>query len=368
MTRALAVVTQEAQALGFSLVGTTPLAPSPRADYIRRWLADGRAGEMTWLLRGSEDRLDPTRRFGWARSAIVVAWPYPPAPPAPADWREHLTGRMAAYALGRDYHDRVRGRLGTLVQKLGRVLPGARFHRYVDTGPLLERELAAAAGLGWIGKHTLLLHRGAGSWFVLGTILTSAVLDPVAPSGDHCGTCTRCVAACPTGALEQGYTMDPRRCISYLTIEHRSAIAPALRSATLNWVFGCDVCQEVCPWNAPAVPAAGEDAWLYPSLTEVLTLDEAAFRHRFRGTAVLRATRRGLVRNAAVALGNTGNRAAVAPLVTALSDPEALVRSHAAWALGQLGGPTARAALERHRPGEPDAAARREIEQALAAS
>jgi epoxyqueuosine reductase len=354
MTPVAAGLAREAHALG-----------SPRADYVRGWCADGRAGEMTWLVRTSEDRIDPTRRFAWARSAIVVAWPYPAPPPAPADWREQLTGRVAAYALGRDYHDQVRGRLGTLVQKLGRLLPGARFQRYVDTGPLLERELGVAAGLGWIGKHTLLLHRAAGSWFVLGTILTSAPLEPIAPSADHCGSCRRCVAVCPTGALEQGYTIDPRRCISYLTIEHRTAIDPRWRPAIENWVFGCDVCQEVCPWNAPAIPVPDDRGWWFPSLPELAGLDEAAFRHRFRGSAVLRATRRGLVRNAAIALGNTGNPAAIPPLTNALADADPLVRGHAAWALGHLGFPAARAALDRHRPTEPDPAARREIDDAL---
>ena len=367
MTPALAAIAREAGALGFVLVGAAPLAASSRADYIRAWLAHGRAGEMTWLARTAEDRIDPTRRFAWARSVIVVAWPYPPAPPAPADWRENLTGRIAAYALGRDYHAVVRGRLGTLVQKLGRVLPGARFHRYVDTGPLLEREFAAAAGLGWIGKHTLLLQRDRGSWFTLGALLTSATLDPTEPTADHCGTCSRCVTACPTGALEAGYTMDPQRCISYLTIEHRSALPMALRPAIDNWVFGCDICQEVCPWNDDAPSLAPPQAdWWFPSLPDLLTLDDAGFRARFRGTAVLRATRRGLSRNAAVALGNSGNPAAIPALIAALDDAEPLIRSHSAWALGQFDSPVAQAALERQRQREADPTVHAEIDRALA--
>lgn len=364
MTPTLEAIAREAHALGFSVVGSAPLQPSPRADYVRAWMAN-RAAEMTWLTRTAATRIDPTRRYTWARSAIMVAWPYPPPPPAPVDWRATLTGRIAGYALGRDYHELVRGRLGTLVQKLGRVLPGARFHRYVDTGPLIERELATAAGLGWTGKNTLVLQRTGGSWFLIGTVLTSAELPVVAPSADHCGTCTRCVSACPTAALEAGYTMDPQRCISYLTIEHRSALPMALRGAIENWVFGCDVCQEVCPWNAPPVSTA-VTAWLQPSLVELLALDDRAFRRRFHGTAVLRATRRGMVRNAAVALGNSGNPEAVAPLCDALADPDALVREHVAWALGRLGGAAARSALTDQRGREEDATVLATLDQALA--
>lgn len=365
MTPAMAAVAAEADDLGFVLAGAAPLGASPRGDYIRDWLADGRAGEMTWLERRVDERLDPGRRFDWARSVMVLAWPYPPPPPPPGDWRSDLTGRLAAFALGRDYHQRVRGRLGHLVQRLERSWPGTRFHRFVDTGPLLEREFALRAGLGWIGRNTLVLHRRAGSWFVLGCVLTSAELEPTAVVDDHCGSCVRCVAACPTGALEAGYTMDPRRCISYLTIEHRSALPLGLRAAIDNWVFGCDVCQTVCPWNATPASVDG-DAWLFPSLPELLALDERAFRARFRGTAVLRATRRGLVRNAAVALGNTGNPAAVPSLRTALGDPDALVRAHVAWSLGRIDDAPARSALERQRGIEPDLDVRAEIESALA--
>jgi len=212
------------------------------------------------------------------------------------------------------------------------------------------------------------LHRHAGSYFFLGELVTDLELDAVPLPADHCGTCMRCVVACPTGALEQGYTMEPRRCISYLTIEHRSAIPRDLRPAIENWVFGCDVCQEVCPWNGDTTrdPSSAEAAWLTPGLDELVGLDTAGFAARYGGTAVTRTGRRGLVRNAAVALGNSGNPAAVPPLVAALSDPDPLVRGHAAWALGRLGGTTARDALGRARRREPSAEARAEIEAALA--
>jgi epoxyqueuosine reductase len=353
-----------ARRLGFPHVGWTPLAPLPRAAFLAGWLADGRAGDMAWLAGPPATRLDPRTRWPWARSAIVVAWPYVPPPP-PVDWRATLTGRIAAYALGVDYHEVVRGRLRTLAQQLRSRLGGGRFQAWVDTGPLLEREWAMRAGLGWIGKHGLVIHRVAGSWALLGELLTDVALPACPLPVDRCGTCTRCLADCPTGALD-AYAMDPRRCISYLTIEHHGAIDPALRPRLENWVFGCDVCQTVCPWNA-APPGPPTDA-LAPSLPALLALDDAGFRARFRRTPVLRTRRHRLARNAAVALGNSGNPDAVAPLARALADdPAPLVRAHAAWALGRLGGPAARAALARARATDPDAATQAEVAAALAA-
>jgi epoxyqueuosine reductase len=244
--------------------------------------------------------------------------------------------------------------------------PGARFRSYVDTGPLLEREWAARAGIGWIGRNTLLLHRGRGSWFFLAELLTDLEVDPTPPAGDHCGTCTRCHAACPTGALGPGYEMDPRRCISYWTIEHRGAIPAEMRPGLGNWVFGCDVCQEVCPWNGDGLREVAATDDLLPHLPDLLALDAEAFRARFGKTAVARTKRRGLLRNVAVALGNTGNPAAVPPLRTALaSEPEPLVRAHAAWALGRLRAPPARDALDSARRREDDPAVRAEIAAAL---
>jgi epoxyqueuosine reductase len=358
------VIADLARACGFPYAGATPLRPLARAAYLERWLAEGRAGEMAWLARRPEERVDPRRRFPWARGIICLLHPYRPPPPPPEDWRTTLRGRIAAYAAGTDYHERVAARLARLARRLADAFPGARFRAYVDTGPLLEREWAALAGLGWIGRNTLLLHRAAGSYFVLAELLTDLPLEAVPLPADRCGTCTRCVRACPTGALESGYTMDPRRCLSYLTIEHRSAIPRALRPALENWIFGCDLCQEVCPWNGDARDAAAADA-LAPHLPALLALDAAGFRARFGRTAVARAKRRGLLRNVAVALGNSGNPDAVPPLAAALDDPEPLVRGHAAWALGRLGGRQARAALEAARRREVDAGVAAEIAHAL---
>ena len=360
-------IVAEARGLGFVLAGFAPLAPLERAGFVERWVAEGRAGEMHYLARRMAERMDPARLVPWARAVVALAYPYGPPPPAPLDWRESLRGRIAAYALGTDYHDRVQARLRALVARLGRVFPAARFRAYVDTGPVLEREWAMRAGLGWIGKNTLVLDRARGSYFFLAVLFTDLDLGlPPSPAADHCGGCTRCHVACPTGALGPGYTMDPRRCLAYLTIEHRSAIPVALRPALENWIFGCDLCQEACPWNGDARGAdpAGE---LTPYLPALLALDADGFRARFGRTAVARAKRRGLLRNVAVALGNSGNRAAVPALTGALADLEALVRGHAAWALGRLGGPAARAALGAARGRETDPLARGEIEAALAA-
>src|SRR3989442_3570613 len=301
---------------------------------------------MSYLARGLETRLDPRRAFPWARAMIALAYPYrPPPQPLAHDWRSTLRGRIAAYALGPDYHETVLALLRTLAARLGSAFPRGRFRPYVDTGPIVERQWAMRAGVGWIGKNTLVLHRAAGSYFFLAELLTDLDTERVALPQDHCGSCMRCVRACPTGALENGYTMDPRRCLSYLTIEHRGAIPAALRPALENWIFGCDLCQEVCPWN-PGRDDADAAERLTPHLPTVLALDAAGFRARFGTTAVTRAKRRGLLRNAAVALRNSGNPDAAPALAHALADPEPLVRGHAASALRHLGGLSARPAVE----------------------
>ncbi|HZP41151.1 MAG TPA: tRNA epoxyqueuosine(34) reductase QueG [Candidatus Binatia bacterium] len=364
MTASEDAVAAEARAAGFALVGAAPLGPLERGAFLHAWLAEGRAGEMAYLARRTAERIDPRTAFPWARSVIAVGAPYRPPPPPPEDWRATLRGRIAAYAFGPDYHDGLGDRLAALGRRLADVFPGRRFLHYVDTGPVLEREWAARAGLGWIGRNTLLLDRGAGSYLFLGELFTDLELGAPEPAPDRCGTCVRCHAACPTGALGPGYTMDPRRCISYLTIEHRSAIPLDLRPLVGNWIFGCDVCQEVCPWNGGA--ASPPTDVLAPHLPSLLALDEAGFRTRYRHTAVARAKRRGLLRNVAVALGNSGNPDAVGPLAAALADPEPLVRAHAAWALGRLGGPGARRALDAARTREPAPRVRDEIAAALA--
>jgi epoxyqueuosine reductase len=360
------LIRREAEAAGFELAGLAPIVPLDRGPFLAAWLAAGRAGDMRYLARRMAERVDPRLHWPWARSVIALAWPYAPGPPPPDDWRETLRGRIAAYALGTDYHGRVEARLAVLAARLEASHPGARFRAYVDTGPLLEREWAARAGIGWIGRNTLLLHRERGSWFFLAELLTDLEVDPAPPSADHCGTCTRCHAACPTGALGPGYEMDPRRCISYWTIEHRGAIPPDMRPGLENWVFGCDVCQDVCPWNDDGARDTTRTDELLPRLPALLALDADGFRARFGKTAVARTKRRGLLRNVAVALGNSGNPAAVPALRAALAtDPEPLVRAHAAWALGRLAERTARDALDAARAREDDPLVAGEIASAL---
>jgi len=359
-------IAQAGTALGISRLGATPLATLPREAFLGAWLEDGRAGEMDYLHERTGTRIDPRAEFTWARSIVVAALAHPPPPPPDPAWRERLTGRIAAYALGVDYHLRLTALLDALAARLRDEFPGARFLSYVDTGPLLEREWAMRAGLGWIGKHTLALDRSAGSYFLLGELLTDVEIEAPPVPADHCGTCIRCAVACPTEALDGRYVMEPRRCISYLTIELRGAIPPALRTAMGNWIFGCDLCQQACPWNG-----AADSEWaheLTPSLTNLMTMDEAAFRARYRHTVVRRARREGLLRNAAIALGNSGNPAAVPALAGALaSDPSALVRAHAAWALGRIGGRPARHALEAGRR-DPEATVLAEVDAALGRS
>jgi epoxyqueuosine reductase len=253
-----------------------------------------------------------------------------------------LTGKVARYARGADYHDVIRERLNALLAWLQQERPGCRGRGVVDTAPLLERDFARRAGLGWFGKNTMLLNKRLGSYFFLGALLTDLDLKPDPPhEASHCGTCTACLDACPTEAFAGPGWLDSRRCISYLTIELRTLVPEELRPGLGDWVFGCDICQEVCPWNHKAPPSAepapgGRADLERVDLLELLGLSEEAFRHRFRGTALLRARRRGLLRNAALVLGNQGDPAALPALRQALADPEPLVREAAAWAIARI--------------------------------
>ena len=320
---------------------------------------------MAYLAREPERRLDPRAIDGRFRSVVSLGWSYA-APIAPRlDWKTELRGRIAAYALGPDYHDHVLKAARAVATAIELIRPGAVTRAYVDTGPVFEREWAARSGIGWFGKNTMLLTRERGSYFFLAEILTDVEFEANdAPYREHCGTCRRCLDLCPTHALEDGYVMEPRVCISYLTIENRGAIAKELRPKIGMWLFGCDICQEVCPWNE--TPPESGDRDLMPYLPELMALDDAAFSHRFMKSAVKRAKRRGLLRNAAVVLGNTGNRDAVPALMRVMEqEPEALVRGHAAWALGELGGTAARRALQRARRRETESSVVEEVDAAL---
>lgn len=295
--------------IGLDRIGIVRAGPVRNSAYYRRWLQAGHAGSMTYLHRNVPFREDPSRLLPGARSIICAAMSYR-RPPESAPASPNPTGRVAQYARGRDYHVVLRRRLEQLIQRLRAELDEPFDARvFVDTGPLLERELAAAAGIGWIGKNTLVLHPTLGSYFVLGEILTTLELEPDQPATDHCGTCTRCLEACPTGAFPAPYQMNATRCIAYWTIEHRGEIPPELHPAIGDWVFGCDVCQEVCPYNRDAPPAgdpelASERLPARLDLFELLELRSSAYKRLVRGTAARRATRTMWQRNARIALQN----------------------------------------------------------------
>jgi epoxyqueuosine reductase len=348
--------------LGFERVAIGPADPPAHGGAFEAWLGAGHAGSMAYLERTRERRLDPRRVLPGARSVVACAAGYyqgarPDGPPG-----------VARYAWGEDYHVLLEPRLRALGDEVTRLAPGSSARAYVDTGPVLERDLAARAGLGWIGKNTMLLHPALGSFFFIGVVLTTAELAPDEPVPDRCGTCTRCLDACPTGAFIGPHVLDARRCIAYLTIEHRGAVPGELRPGVGGWLFGCDVCQDVCPWNRRA-PATREPAFApraLPDAGECLALDEAAYRARLRRSPLARPRRSGLARNAAVVLGNAGRAEAVPELARALRDPDPTVRGHVAWALGQLGGPAADGALREALAREADEGAREEIDRALA--
>ena len=331
-------VKARALALGFDRIAIGPAEPPEHGAALEAWLDAGYAGTMSYLERGRSDRLDPARLLPGCRSVVAVALSYNPASASGQDddWRG-----VSRYARGRDYHDVIRPRLVELGEFI-RAAAGASVtsRAAVDSSAVLERDLAARAGLGWIGKNTNLLTPSLGSYFFIGILLTTAELDFDQRQTDHCGTCTACLDACPTDAFVGPYVLDARRCISYLTIEHRGDIPGDLAERLGGWLFGCDVCQEVCPWNRKAEPArepALEPSGSLGSLETLLALDRDAFRTRFRGTALWRTKRAGLLRNAAIVLANRGEHAAAGALSRALDDEDAVVRRAAAWALAKLG-------------------------------
>ena len=363
-------VHDEAVRLGFDLVGITSAAPLEAAEFNARWVAQGYAGDMSWLERNLEKRADPQQLVPGARSVICLGMYYDPPSTGESG---NLTGRISRYARGDDYHGLIKSRLAEFWQTFrdhaGQDV-GGRY--YVDTAPVLERELAARAGLGWWGKNTVLINRRAGSYFFLAEVITTAELELDEPATDHCGSCTRCLDACPTKAFPEPYVLDARRCISYLNIELKVSIPEDLRHGMGNWLLGCDICQDVCPWNrrsaATREPAFHARAGLDPvDLLELIGMDRDAFNERFRRNPAKRPKRRGMLRNAAVALGNSGQREEAVPVLVRVlqEEEEPLVRAHVAWALGKLGGAQARQGLLDAKESEQDEEVRQEIENAL---
>jgi epoxyqueuosine reductase len=352
----------EARRLGFDPVGIAQAAAADDFEHLRDWLAGGHAGSMAYMEKQAEARRHPASILPSVRSIVMLGLSYKPpgADAAPQRDSDALVGRIARYAAGLDYHDVVRGKLNALLAWVQQRAPGVQGRGVVDTAPLLERDFARRAGLGWIGKNTMLINKKLGSYLFLGALLLDCDLPADgAFDAQHCGSCTRCLDACPTDAFTGPYRLDARRCISYLTIELRGPVPEELRPGLGDWLFGCDVCQEVCPWNrkAPAglEPAlAPAEAGLTVDLIELLGLSDDEFRRRFRHTALWRTRRGGLLRNAALVLGNLGDARAVPALERALDDTEPLVREAAGWALARLTLPNgARCADPAHSSGGP---------------
>jgi epoxyqueuosine reductase len=376
------VLKRRARELGFCAVGVTGAdrffeAEAAAAHRTQQGLMDGLSW---WSESRARASADPRRATPDARSVIALAFPHPSPsddPDSPSGGGQDggaPRGRIAAYALGRDYHEVLLERMQPLLAMLRE--RGHVAKTYVDHGWMLDRAAAARAGLGWLGKNTNLLIPGVGSNVLLAEIVTSAELEPDQPLKKSCGSCDACLRICPTGALIEPGVLDNRRCISFWTIEHRGVIPIDIRPLIGDWIFGCDLCQEICPVNM-SPPAAAPDARAFeafgpmidarPRLEELLMLDEDRFRVRFRNSAVWRTRRSGLLRNVSIALGNIADRSSVPALATALHDAEPLVRGHAAWALGRLGGVAARAHLERALSRETDAWVRDECALAMEA-
>jgi epoxyqueuosine reductase len=356
-TRLTADLKAEARRLGFAMSGACPAVAPPGSQRLADWLAAGYAGEMHYLPDRATAYENPHSILDGARSVLMLAMVYRTSEPIAAKPGE---GRVSRYAWGADYHELIRERLNSLSRFLQARHPHCKIRGVVDTAPLLEGEFAQLAGLGWIGKNTLLLNKQLGSWFFLAALLTDLELQYDSPHvADHCGTCRACLDACPTGAFVAPYVLDARRCISYLTIELRGKIPSELRPGLGDWLFGCDECQEVCPWNDRGPPAdelAFEpiDGMNPIRLAELFALDDESFRRRFRHTPLWRAKRRGLLRNAAILFGNRPHAPALESLIRGLNDTEPIVRGACAWALRRYTGPTAADAMARRQAIETD--------------
>lgn len=332
---------------GFEMAGVAGLGEFPELEYFPTWIAEGRAGEMAYLQ--ARDQYNQLKRASlrsiapWARSVVVCALNYNTAQPYSTQVSDPNRGWISRYAWSRrDYHQGVLEKLRQVESRLHAATgPDLQTRSYVDTGPLVERVYAKYAGVGWIGKNTCIINQRLGSWLFLGVIITSLDLAPDLPAPDRCGTCTRCLQACPTQAFTAPYQLDANRCIAYLTIEKRGSIPEALRPGIGRQVFGCDICQDVCPWNRKA-PATSLPEFqprpelVNPALDWLAALDSPQFSQIFPGSPLRRAKLSGLRRNAVVAMGNSGNRKFVPTLQTLCSDPDPVVAEHAAWALARL--------------------------------
>ena len=339
-----AALIAEATRFGFASIGIAPADAAPQAgERLRQWLAAGRHGDMLWMADTAARRASPQGLWPDVRSVIMLGTSYAPG----LDPLRHAghpdTGVISVYALGSDYHDVIKKRLKALARWLVAAAPGSELKVFVDTAPVMEKALAEAAGLGWQGKHTNIVSRNHGSWLFLGALYTTLDLPADAPHPDRCGSCTRCHAACPTNAFPAPYQLDARRCISYLTIEHKGPIPDEFRTAIGNRIYGCDDCLAACPWNRFAAVAreiafAPRAELTAPALADLLQLDDAGFREVFAGSPVKRIGRDRMVRNAVIAAGNSGNPALAASVAALQHDADPVIAEAAGWALARLAG------------------------------
>ncbi|MDE0397125.1 MAG: tRNA epoxyqueuosine(34) reductase QueG [Candidatus Poribacteria bacterium] len=363
---------QHANELGFELVGITPAAQSETIARYRQWIENGYAGKMDYLERHLPLKVDVRQLLTEAKSVISLAMNYYTLDPPKALAEDPARGQISRYAWGDDYHDVIRQRLSELVDFIKKTAETELKTRVcVDTAPIIEREYAQKAGIGWIGKNTNLIHWRSGSWYFLAEVLINIDLESdTTPLRGSCGTCTRCIEACPTDAIIEPNLLDSRLCISYLTIELKGSIPKTLRPKIGNLIFGCDICQEVCPWNSKAVPTDDpafqpRDGNLTPKLLSLIGITQQEFSRRFKRSPIKRTKRRGFLRNVLVAIGNWGEPRAIPALKDALTDDEPLVRSHAAWALGKIGGDTAKQILQTRLTIETEQEVITEIQNAL---
>ena len=362
----------EARALGFSACGIARADAAPQAAArLHAWLEEGGHGDMLWMAERAHQRGSPTSLWPEAKSVIMLGMSYAPPDDPLALAGQSAIGRISVYAQGQDYHDIVKKGLKALARWLVAAMPDTDLKVFVDTAPVMEKPLAEAAGIGWQGKHSNLVSREDGSWLFLGAIMTTLELRPDGPQETHCGSCSACLAACPTDAFPAPYRLDARRCISYLTIEHKGPIPHEFRAAIGNRIYGCDDCLAVCPWNKFADAAAANRAFAAraelaaPELYDLLALDDAAFRQVFSGSPVKRIGRDRMMRNALIAAGNSGIAGLVPRVIALLDDPAPVVRGAAAWALERLDPEIF--AVERHarRDAEPDQDVRSEWSGAI---
>jgi epoxyqueuosine reductase len=349
-------IREAALRLGFFKVGIVPAGPVPFAGHLDTWLDQGMHGDMRYMEYQAHKRRNPRLVLDKVRSILILAMNYHAGELLSQDT---MRGQISRYAWGSDYHPVIAKKLNALQKFLAMQIPSISSLGYVDSGPVMEKVWGAQSELGWMGKHSNLITREMGSWFFIGILLLDAALAGDRRERNFCGTCTRCLSACPTGAIVAPYVVDARLCISYLTIEHKGSIPRALRPLIGNRIFGCDDCQEVCPWNRFARPTAElcfhplpEN--LMPELAPLAKLTSAEFNARFKGTAIRRTGRDRFVRNVVVALGNSRAESVLPLLAGALIDSSPLVRAHAAWALGELPGDASRKLLESARTHEKD--------------